>query len=165
MRGRAELPRTPDGGSIDLSSEVQLSHLAIEQASEGDISLPGGGGDLSTVPDGEGPQHDPEKESLSDILAEINARFDFDFTEQDRILLDQYEAEWMADQHLGDQAVNNDLENFMLVFSKLFMSTIVSRMDANEDILKKILDQSEFHDFLLSYYGEKVYEGLRSGDG
>ena len=41
------------------------------------------------------------------------------------------------------------------------MNTIVARMDANDGILKRILDNNDFHDLLADYYANKVYARLR----
>jgi hypothetical protein len=44
------------------------------------------------------------------------------------------EASWLADEQLVDQARANPLDNFRLVFADKFVSTIVARMDDNEDL-------------------------------
>ena len=43
-----------------------------------------------------------------------------------------------------------------------FMDTIVGRMDSNEEIFKRILDDEEFQSVLADYYLHRVYERLRS---
>jgi len=62
---------------------------------------------------------------------------------------------------LSDQAKSNSIDNFKLVFGRKFLETIVTRMDANSDIFKRILDEEEFRDALGDYYVKKVYEQLR----
>jgi len=41
------------------------------------------------------------------------------------------------------------------------MHTIVTRMDDNSEIFKRILDDDEFSDLLRDYYLKKVYSQLR----
>ncbi len=41
------------------------------------------------------------------------------------------------------------------------MQTIVTRMDDNSEIFKKILDDDDFSDFLRDHYLGKVYTQLR----
>ena len=41
------------------------------------------------------------------------------------------------------------------------MSTIVTRMDSNEEMFKQILDDPDFRDVLSEYYLRKVYDRLR----
>ncbi len=41
------------------------------------------------------------------------------------------------------------------------MSTIASRLDANSDIFKRVLDDTDVRRLLADYYVKKVYEQLR----
>jgi type I restriction enzyme R subunit len=76
-------------------------------------------------------------------------------------LFDQFEETWVADEELSDQAQNNSMENFKLVFDRKFLQTIITRMDSNSEIFKRILDDDEFRELLGDYYVKKVYEQLR----
>jgi type I restriction enzyme R subunit len=100
-------------------------------------------------------------ETLSSIVEQLNDRFGTDFTDTDKLLFDQFEAEWIADGELSDQAQSNTIENFALAFGPKFMSTIVTRMDANSEIFKKILDNDDFSEFVRDVYLKKFYEQLR----
>jgi type I restriction enzyme R subunit len=62
---------------------------------------------------------------------------------------------------LSDQAQNNTIENFRLVFDRKFLQTIVTGMDANSEIFKRILDEQDFRNLLSDFYLKKVYEQLR----
>ena len=42
-----------------------------------------------------------------------------------------------------------------------FLQTIITRMDGNSDIFKRILDDDDFRELLGDYYVKKVYEQLR----
>jgi hypothetical protein len=42
------------------------------------------------------------------------------------------------------------------------MNTIVSRMDADSEIFKRILDDDEFRELLGDYYVRNVYEQARA---
>jgi signal transduction histidine kinase len=65
---------------------------------------------------------------------------------------------------LVDQAKNNSMENFKLVFEPKFINTIVTRMDANQSIFKQVLDDQEFQDILKDVYVRKMYSRLRSAE-
>ena len=41
------------------------------------------------------------------------------------------------------------------------MATVIGRMDANEAIFKKILDETAFRDLLADFYLRRVYDRLR----
>jgi type I restriction enzyme, R subunit len=154
LPGRAE-------GSLDLGTEVELTHLRLEQTFEGSASLERGEGDVQTIFDGRGSSNEPIPERLSQIVALINERFGMQLTDADQLLFDQFEQDWLADSTLATQAKENDLSNFRLAFDREFMKTVVTRMDANNEIFKKILDDAEVRDFLADVYVRKVYARLR----
>jgi type I restriction enzyme, R subunit len=91
----------------------------------------------------------------------LNDRFGTSLTDVDKLLFDQFEERWVADDELSDQAQNNSIDNFRLVFERKFLQTIVTRMDANSEIFKRILDDDDFRELLGDYYVKKVYEQLR----
>lgn len=101
-------------------------------------------------------------EHLSSIIEVLNERFGTDLTDTDKLLFDQFEESWIADSELADQAQNNTLDNFRLVFDKKFLQTIVTRVDANEEIFKKILDDQDFREALGEFYLRKVYQRLQT---
>jgi type I restriction enzyme R subunit len=99
--------------------------------------------------------------TLSRIIEIINERFGLKLTDTDQVLFDQFEQAWIEDQTLATQARENDLANFRFAFDKTFMNTIVTRMDANNEIFKRVLDDQDFRTLLAGYYVKKVCEQLR----
>lgn len=161
---RALQSRLPGQGaeSIDVGSEVQLTHLRTEQVAQGSASLTDGDGTVVAMPGGGlGKQHEPDKEELSKIIEALNERFGTDLDERDQLLFDQFEETWVADPEVLAQALNNEFENFRLVFDRMFMSTVVGRMDDNEEIFKRVLDDAEFQKTLKDLYALRVYRRLR----
>jgi type I restriction enzyme R subunit len=148
-------------GRLDLGREVELTHLRLEKTFEGSASLEHGAGDVQTIFDGRGSNFEPESERLSEIVALVNERFGMNLSEADQLLFDQFEQDWLADPLLASQARENDLANFRLAFDREFMNTVVTRMDTNNEIFKKILDDSDVRDFLADAYVRKVYGQLR----
>jgi hypothetical protein len=61
------------------------------------------------------------------------------------------------------QARNNEFENFRLVFDRMFLETVVGRMDDNETIFKRVLDDAEFQKTLMDLYANRVYQRLNEG--
>ena len=147
---------------LDLGSEVELTHLKLAQTYEGSASLAQGGGEVVAIFSGRGPEHDPESERLSRIVDVMNERFGLELGDADQLLFDQFEESWAADDSLAARARNNDFQNFRLVFDKTFLDTVIRRMDDNEDIFKRILDEPTFRKTVLDHYAEKLYGRLRS---
>jgi len=147
---------------LDLGSEVELTHLKIAQTFEGSGSLEEGGGEVVAIFSGRGLEHDPESEHLSRIVDVVNERFGLELGEADQLLFDQFEESWAADESLVARARNNDFANFRLVFDRTFIDTVVRRMDDNEGIFKRILDEPVFQQTILDHYAERLYERLRA---
>ena len=155
----ARLPRS-DAEGIDIGAEVKLTHLRTEQTFEGALELEADG-DVKAVYSGKGPQYQPEKETLSNIIQALNERFGMNLDERDQLLFDQFEETWASDVDVVDQARHNVFDNFRLVFDRRFLDTIMGRMDENEAIYKKILDDDEFRTSLMDLYAERLYTRLR----
>jgi hypothetical protein len=49
------------------------------------------------------------------------------------------------------------------VFDRMFLKTVVGRMDDNEAIFKRVLDDEEFRDALVDLYATRVYRRARGG--
>ena len=162
---RALAARLRDAASVerlDLGTEVELTHLKTEMTFEGSLSLDADAGEVKTIfGEGRGRQTDPQLEHLSEIVDELNERFGLNLDERDQLLFDQFEETWAADPDVVDQARTNTLENFRLVFDHRFLDTVVSRMDENEAIFKRILDDPEFRQVLMDLYAGRVYRRAR----
>ncbi|MGA2514566.1 MAG: DEAD/DEAH box helicase family protein [Candidatus Limnocylindrales bacterium] len=155
------LPRA-DGGSLDLGSEVELTHLRLEKTSEGSIGPEKGSGELIAVYSGLGPESEPERARLSKIIEVLNERFGMKLGGADQLFFDQMEATWLDDPQLVAQARANPIENFRLVFADAFMKGIVSRMDDNQDIFRKILDDPVFQSVVMDHYLQRVFSQARA---
>jgi type I restriction enzyme R subunit len=149
---------------LDLGTEVELTHLRHQMTFSGTLELTSETGEVRTFfGEGTGTQQELDMETLSSIVEVLNERFGTDLTDVDKLLLDQFEESWVEDDELSHQAQNNTLDNFRLVFDRKFLQTIVTRVDANDEIYKKILDDEDFRATLGEFYLRKVYERLREG--
>jgi type I restriction enzyme R subunit len=157
------LPRA-DGGSLDLGSEVELTHLRLEKTSEGSIGPDKGSGELTAVYSGRGTEAEPERARLSQIIEVLNERFGLKLGGADQLFFDQMEATWLGDEQLVAQARANPIENFRLVFADAFMKGIVGRMDDNQDLFKKILDDPVFQAVVMDHYLQRVFVRARAAD-
>ncbi len=156
-----------DAGTVerlDLGTDVELTHLRHQMTFSGTLSLTSEVREIqSFYGDAAGGQQELDLERLSSIIEVLNERFGSSLTEADKLLFNQFEESWAADQELADQAQNNSIENFRLVFDRKFLQTIITRVDANDDIYKRILDDDDFRDALGEFYLRKVYDRLRAG--
>jgi len=147
---------------LDLGSAVELTHLKTEMTFEGSLALGANSGEVQAIfGEGAGRQTEPPLEHLSEIVDELNQRFGLNLDEADQLLFDQFEQTWLADPEVIAQAKGNTLENFRLAFDNRVMGTVVARMDDNEAIYKRFLDDEEFRQFLMDLYAGRVYSRAR----
>jgi type I restriction enzyme R subunit len=153
----------PDGGGrLDLGSDVELTHLRLEKTSEGDIGPDHGVGELSAIYSGQGKGAEEEREHLSAIIDVLNERFGLMLGTADQLFFDQLEATWLDNEHLVAQARANPIENFRLVFNDVFIKSIVGRMDDNEDLFRKVLDEPAFQAAVMDHYLRRVFDRART---
>lgn len=158
----AMLRDSTSGERLDLGQEVELTHLRNELTHEGSLSLNAESGEVSTLyGEGHGRTNEPELERLSEIVQQLNERFGMNLDEHDKLLFDQFEQTWLDDPEVVAQAQGNTLENFRLAFDGRFMNTVVTRMDENEAIFRRILDDDEFRQVLMDLYAGRVYRRAR----
>jgi type I restriction enzyme R subunit len=147
---------------LDLGTQVELTHLRNEVTFEGSLALDADTAEITSIfGEGMGRQQELDLEPLSAIIGIINDRYGLNLGDADRLLLESFKAEMVADEELGPQARANTADNFKLVFDKRFLELVIRRMDGNEALFKKILDDEEFRTLLLDVYADDVYKTLR----
>ena len=149
-----------DGGgadSINLGTEVELTHLRHALTFEGSINLPGGEAEVTTIYSGAGPITDPEAERLSQIIARINERFGTDWTEEDRLVFQAAAGDLVSDVEIQNQAANNDEATFRdHVFPKRYHDALLSRLDRNDKLVFSYLDNNELQTALIDLFAIDV---------
>jgi len=73
----------------------------------------------------------------------------------------QFEEALAANAEVSAQARASSFDNFRLAFDRVFLDTVVRRMDDNEAIFKRILDDSEFQPVLMDFYAKRVFDRAR----
>jgi len=157
-----KLPRRTGGPQYRFDDEVSLKFYRLQKISEGQIEL---------QPDQPEPLDGPtevgtavvadEKVELSTLIEIINERFGTTFTAADELFFSQIREEAVADEALQQAATANPLEAFKLVFDKSLEGLFIDRMDQNEAITAKFLDNPEFRGAVSRYLLKQVYEQIR----
>ena len=142
-------PRTQRERPWSRRSARRVARSGLKSPWRATTSPEHGIGELSSIYSGQGKQAEDEKEHLSAIINVVNERFGMQLGTADQLFFDQLEETWAADEALVAQARANDLANFRLPFTDVFLKTIVGRMDDNADIFKRILDEPAFQATVL----------------
>lgn len=103
----------------------------------------------------------PEEEALlSEIINVLNDRFGTEFEEADKLFFDQIEEELMQDETLQSQAKVNQLDTFKYAFEDRFVEKLIGRMDQNQEIFEKILEDKAFGDLVKELMMKKIYKKI-----
>ncbi len=160
-RALVRLIRADAGESVDLSSAVELTHLRLERSFSGSVSLTGEVGEVHTVYSGDGRQHEPDPEPLSHIIERLNRLYGTDWADADRLVFDATADDLINDRTMQAQAVNNTAENFLLVFGERFQEALLGRMERNEQVVFKFLDDPDLAREVIRLYASLVQTRAR----
>lgn len=155
-----KLPRNAND-RFQLGDEVSLEYYRLQKISETNILMePQGEYGLDGQNEAGIRMNKEERAALSEIIEVLNKRFSTEFNDADKLFFDQIEAELVADAKLSQQAKSNTIENFKFGFDDIFMDKLISRMEQNQDIFSKMMDDKEFGGLVKNYMLKKVYNSL-----
>jgi type I restriction enzyme R subunit len=139
--------------SLDLGTEVELTHLRTEKTFEGSLALDERHGEVSTIFSGAGGQVTSEEEPLSAIVAKLNERFGTEWSDEDFVGHITAIMNRMADRDDVQQAAAvNTPDNFKTFAAKLFAQELVAQLDIAKDISLKLLDNPDERDLVLTSF-------------
>ena len=67
----------------------------------------------------------------------------------------------MQDQTLQTQAEVNSMDTFKYPFDDLFMNILIERMEQNQQLFEKILENEEFGGVVRTWMRNKVYAQMK----
>jgi type I restriction enzyme R subunit len=161
-----KLPIRKSGPGYQFGDEVRLEYYRIQKISEGEISLR----------DGEAPRLDgptevgsglvrPQPVPLSRLIDIVNERFGTDFNQADQLFFDQIVEAAMTDDGLRQAAEVNPGDKFELVFKNLLEQLFVERIDQNEEIFVRFMNDRSFQQTVTEWMAAEAYRRLRSDTG
>ncbi len=160
-----KLPRRDTGERYHFDDEVSLKYYRLQKISEGSISLQSEitGAVTGPVAVGSGTEHDKAIE-LSQLIDILNERFGTQFKPGDQLFLDSIREDAIADPELQEAAQVNTMENFGYVFRQALEDLFMERMEQNEDITARFMNEKDFQKVVGDYLLEKVYKDIREGE-
>ena len=141
---QTKLPKRDLSESLQLTDELAMEYYRLEKIADGTIELQKEDGELDGLTEAGIKRAKEEKAPLSQIIKVLNDRFGTEFTEADRLFFDQMEADLLLDDKLKEQAQANKIDTFKFAFEDLFLTKLIERMDQNQDIFEKILENKAF---------------------
>ncbi|MDJ0772242.1 MAG: type I restriction endonuclease [Mastigocoleus sp. MO_167.B18] len=160
---QTKLPKRMQSEIFKLTDEVALEYYRLQKISEGRIVLEKNASSFLQPSTEAGiPREKEEKAKLSEIVDILNRKFATDFTEADKYFFSQIEQSLVEDKQLEQQAKNNSIQNFKYGFEEIFLDKLIERMDLNQDIFTKIIDDKEFGDAVREWVLTRVYNRFKA---
>ena len=159
----AKLPRRRPGPAYQFDDDVRLEYYRLQKISEGSIPL--GRGDARPL---DGPTEvgsglvRSESLPLSRLIDVVNERFGTEFTQADQLFFDQIVETAVADDGLRRAAAVNADDKFRLVFRNLLEHLFADRMDQNEDIFIRFMNDPAFQNVVTDWMASEAYRKLRA---
>ncbi|MBN1488050.1 MAG: type I restriction endonuclease subunit R [Anaerolineae bacterium] len=157
----AKLPRRSGGPQYDFDSDVHLEYYRLQKISEGSINLSEG-----IVYPLDGPQAvgtavvRERMVTLSQVVDSVNERFGTDFNQADQLFFEQLITAASNSEELQQAALVNSEDNFALLFNRLLETLFVERMDQNEAIFSRYMNDTAFQEVVSALLGQEVYRKL-----
>jgi type I restriction enzyme R subunit len=160
-----KLPRGDHGPVYNFDDEVALKFYRLQKISEGSIDLEPGKDEPVSGPTavGTGIARGVEIE-LSKLIDILNERFGTEFKPGDQLFFDSIREDAVADTNLRQVAIANTMENFGYVFRKALEGLFIDRMEQNEEITAKFMNEKDFQNAVTKHLLEQVYREIREED-
>lgn len=157
-----KLPLDQRKNPLKLDAETALAYYRLDKISEGRIELRAGESSPVYGPTEAGTRRtETEKAKLSEIIEVLNERFGTEFKKADQLFFDSVIEETKSDAEVQQRAAANTLENFSLAMKSKVRDAIVDRMDKNEGIVTRYLNEPEFEEAAFKALVRKIYEELK----
>jgi type I restriction enzyme R subunit len=159
---QTKLPRRDRSPVFDIEGDVALKYYRLQKISEGSIKL-----EKNEASPLDGPTEvgtgkgGSEQEHLSTIIEIINERFKTDFTAADELFFDSVREDAVRDENVRNAAIANTLDGFKFVFNNKIEDIFVDRMEQNEKLTARFLNDTDFKELVSQYLMKKVYETIR----
>lgn len=161
----SKLPRRNSDPDYQFDDDIRLEYYRLQKISEGSISLQEGYGPRLDGPlaAGSGVVHE-QPVHLSRLIDIVNDRFGTDFNPADQLFFDQILETAIKDDGLKQAAAVNPGDKFELVFKSLLETFFMERMDQNEDIFVRFMNDIPFQKVVTSWLASEAYKKLRNGN-
>ena len=157
----AKLPQV-ENQKVQLDDEVGLKYYRLQKISEGAIDLKIGEPSALYGPTEVGTGQADEEVQLSTLVSKLNERFGTEFTPADQLFFDQVRETAVANEQLRQAVMANSIENFEPVFNKQLENLIIERMDGNEEIFVRLMNDEAFKNIAASHLMRAVYQQVRA---
>ncbi len=158
-----KLPRKNSGPDYNFDDSVRLEYYRLQKISEGSISLKGESKYKLQGPEEVGTsmvREDPV--AFSRLIDIINERFGTDFNQADQYFFDQIIETAILDEGLINAAEVNPEDKFELVFKNILENLFVERIDQNEEIFARFMNDQAFQKIVTKWLSSQAFNKIKN---
>lgn len=160
----AKLPRRRGGPAYQFDEDVRLEYYRLQKISERSIDLREGYAPRLDGPSEVGSGLVREQPiRLSRLIDLVNEQFGTDFNQADQLFFDQIVEVALGNETVRQAAAVNPEDKFELVFKNLLETLIVERIDQNEEIFVRFMNDPAFRKTITTGLATEAYRRLRTG--
>lgn len=156
-----KLPKRNNGASYNFDDTVRLEYYRLQKISEGSISL---NNDKSYKLDGPTDVATglvrEEEVPFSRIVDVVNSRFGTEFNQADQYFFDQIVETAIADEDIIKAAQSNPQDKFTLMFKSVLQQLFIERIDQNEEIFARYMDEKDFNKSVTELLAKIAYKKI-----
>ena len=150
---RTELPK-------EVLDKIDLESIKIPKTSQGSIALQAGGERLEPMGDGRRGFSEEDTDFLSRILKEVNDRFGTEFTDDDRVILNDLSKRLLKNEKLRGTIRNNTPDAAMIRYRKIYQDEKIGMFNSHFDLYEKLDQNKELDEYVMKRVFEFVARKL-----
>lgn len=159
----SKLPRRKSKPGYSFDDNIRLEYYRLQIIGEGSIKLKEGTPYKLDGPTEVGTGILREDQiPLSKLVDFINKRFGTDFNQADQLFFDQIVETAIRDESIIKAAEVNSEEKFMLVFKNVLQALFVERIDQNEEIFSRFMNDQSFQKVVTKWLSSEAYKKLKT---
>jgi type I restriction enzyme R subunit len=136
--------------------DVDMDSYKIVDNDEVSIGLVGDG-ELKPMSEGVGDYKPDEKSRLSKIISDMNDAFGTNFTDDDKVFLEQVKNNLLENPELLNKMEHNSKENVKAVFDQYFNKEMTHLLKSNMNFYKRVVDNEKLRDQLKAELFKLLY--------
>jgi type I restriction enzyme R subunit len=149
-----KLPIEKNPLPIEVLESIDMESYKVVKKKEGKIKLENEQGELYPMGGGSGSLAKDEESALSKIIQDVNERFGTNFTDSDRVILNNLSAKLMENKDLEGSIKANSKETSRIKFNQVFQDELITMLNSHFDLYKKLDGSVE----LKEYVNQKMFD-------
>lgn len=150
--------------AVDITDKVLLQYYKLQKGEDMSLELDTGDDVGVEINVGGSGVAEAEEDHLSNIIKRLNERYGTEFSNSEKLAVEQIIDNLSSNEELGQKAKVNTYDDFRHAFVRSFDKSIVEEYSKNTKFYGKLLRDESFKANLMDMIMFDIYEKLRNQD-